>query len=99
MASAGKAGMQYVKLKQRLVLHEALPNLAKDIGARCKRQDITLDSYIISATPYEDLRKKYEDGSWDREKFSGAHILFLERSEEYDYMKRIFANQLTRRFT
>jgi hypothetical protein len=77
-------------------LHEALPDLAKGIRARSKRKDITLDSYIISATPYDVLRKKYDDGTWDREKFADAHILFLERSEEYDYMKRTFSDQMTR---
>ena len=46
-------------------LHEALPSLGRDVGARSKRKGITLDSYIISATPYEDLRKKYDDGTWD----------------------------------
>jgi len=77
-------------------LHEALPDLAKGIRARSKRKDITLDSYIISATPYDVLRKKYDDGTWDREKFADTHILFLERNEEYDYMERIFTNQITR---
>ncbi|MCX5886805.1 MAG: DEAD/DEAH box helicase family protein [Proteobacteria bacterium] len=78
-------------------LHEALPDLAKDIGTRSKRKDITMDSYIVSATPYNDLRKKYDGGKWDRKKFADAHILFLERSREYDYMERIFLDQLTRR--
>lgn len=75
-------------------LHEILPDLAKGIGARSKRKNITLDSYIISATPYDVLRKKYDDGTWNRRKFADAHILFLERSEEYDYVKRLFTNQL-----
>ena len=80
-------------------LHEALPNLAKGIGARSKQKDVILDSYVISATPHVDLHKKYDDGTWDREKFSDAHILFLERSEEYDYMERIFTEQLTKACT
>ncbi|MCL0065681.1 restriction endonuclease subunit R, partial [Dehalococcoidia bacterium] len=80
-------------------LHEALPKLAKDIGARSKRKDITLDSYIISATPYQDLRKKYPDATWDRKRFADAHILFLERSREYDYMEKIFTEQLTKACT
>ena len=75
-------------------LHEELPKLAKDIGARSKRKDITLDSYIVSATPFDDLRKKYEDGTWDRKKFADAHILFPERCQDYDYLKRIFTEQL-----
>jgi len=78
-------------------LHEELPKLAKAIGVRSKRKDITLDSYIISATPYENLHKKYDNGTWHRAKFAAAHILFLERSEEYDYLKRIFTDQLPRR--
>jgi hypothetical protein len=78
-------------------LHEALPDLAKDISARSKRKDITLDSYIVSATPYKDLRKKYGDETWDKKRFADAHILFLEPRGAYDYMERIFTDQLTRR--
>ncbi len=76
----------------------ALPDLARGIGARSKQKNITLDSYIISGTPYQDLHKKYDDGTWDRGKFADAHILFLvlERSEEYDYMKKIFTDQLNK---
>ena len=75
-------------------LHERLPELAREIGLRSKRKNIMLDSYIISATPYSDLRKKYDDGTWNRQRFAEAHILFLERSGEYDYLKRIFKDQL-----
>jgi len=80
-------------------LHERLPDLAQELGARSGRRHVTLDSYIISATPYDDLRKRYGDGSWDRDKFAVAHILFLERNSEYDYMERMFMEQLTRRCT
>ena len=78
-------------------LHELLPDLAKGIGLRSRRKDVTLDSYIISATSYHDLRKKYDNGTRDRKKFADAHILFLERSEEYDYVKRMFTDQLKKR--
>ncbi|NWG13178.1 MAG: restriction endonuclease subunit R, partial [Acidobacteria bacterium] len=76
-------------------LHLRLPDLAKEIGERTGRKDVTLDSWIISATPFEELRKKYDDGTWNRERFAEAHILFMDRSGEYDYVKRIFAGQLT----
>jgi hypothetical protein len=76
-------------------LHERLPELAGEIGKRSRRQDIALDSYIISATPFDDLRQRYDDGTWDREKFAQRHILFQERSQEYDYMKKLFERQLT----
>jgi hypothetical protein len=76
-------------------LHEALPGLAQDIAARSVHKRVTLDSYIISATKYDDLRKKYE-GTWDRAKFATAHILFLERDNVYDYMAELFSEQLAR---
>ena len=84
---------------QKARLHEQLPSLAQEIGARSKQKHITLDSYIISATPYEDLRKKYDKGKWDRERFAARHILFLERNSTYDYMERMFTEQLTMRGT
>lgn len=95
-------GMLYAKAyahDEKAQLYEVLPGLAKDIATRSKRHDITLDSYIISATRYEDLRKKYDDGTWDKKRFADAHILFLERSEQYDYMKRVFKDQLSKSCT
>lgn len=72
-------------------LHEALPELAVAIAKRSKAQNISLDSFIVSSTSFEDLRKKYDDGEWDHDRFSKAHILFPERTKEYDYMKIIFS--------
>ena len=74
-------------------LHERLPALAEKIGQRSGRDDITLDTYIISATPFNDLHQRYDDGTWDRERFAEKHILFPERKPEYDYMKRLFAGR------
>ncbi len=73
-------------------LHERLPALAKKIGDRSGRTDIVLDSYIISATPYDDLYQRYDDGTWDRARFAEKHILFQERGPEYDYIKMLFAD-------
>jgi len=70
-------------------LHERLPALAQEIEKRSGRQDIALDSYIISATPFDDLRRRYDDGKWDMEKFAQKHILFRERNEVYDYIKKL----------
>ena len=70
-------------------LHERLPELAEGISQHDRSLNVSLDSFIISATPYEDLYKRYDDGSWDREKFAEAHILFPERNENYDYMAKI----------
>lgn len=67
-------------------LHEKLPELAKAMGKRAGLKNVALDSFIISKTPYDDLRKKYENGKWDRDRFAEAHVLFPERSREYDYL-------------
>ncbi|MFN3920194.1 MAG: hypothetical protein ACK4JF_07935, partial [Methylohalobius sp.] len=74
-------------------LWERLPRLAEEIGKRNGRNDIALDAFIISATPYDELYKKYEDGKWGREDFAEKHILFQERSDQYDYMRMTFGGQ------
>lgn len=76
---------------EKAQLHNRLPELAKTIGERSGSYDITLDSYIISATQFKDLRKRYDDGTWDLERFAKAHILFAEQN---NYLSRIFEAQL-----
>ena len=71
-------------------LHERLPDLAKEMGQRSKKKNIMLDSFIISATPHDDLYKRYDDGKWDRAKFAEKHILFPERGKDYDYLQILF---------
>jgi len=90
----GMLHAQAYRHDEKARLHEVLPDLAKSIAARSKHKHITMDSYIISATPYDDLRTRYDDGTWDRARFAAAHILFLERSGEYDYIQKIFTDQL-----
>jgi hypothetical protein len=86
-------GMVYAKAyihDEKAKLHEDMPNLAKSLGQKAKMKNISLDSFIVSATSFDDLHEKYDDGTWDKEKFADKHILFLERSEEYDYIAKIF---------
>ncbi|MBI4446878.1 MAG: DEAD/DEAH box helicase family protein [Acidobacteria bacterium] len=78
------------KHDEKAKLHESLPKLAKEVGARTGLKSVILDSFIVSATPFEALRKKYDDGTWDKKRFAEAHILFPERNGEYDYMARVF---------
>ena len=79
-------------------LHEILPTLAAEIAARSKTKvRVTLGSYIISSTRYDDLRKKYDDGTWDRKKFADKHILFLEQESTYNYLEIIFKPYCSRR--
>lgn len=72
-------------------LHERLPQLAKGLAERSGRSDISLDAYIISATPFDELHQRYDDGTWDRKKFAEKHILFQEeRNQDYDYIRLLF---------
>jgi len=83
-------GMIYAKPYEhddKARLHERLPELAKEIGNRTGRNDISLDSFIVSVTPYEVLKKRYDNGKWDRNKFSEKHILFQD--EGCDYLAKI----------
>jgi hypothetical protein len=72
-------------------LHERMAELAMEIGKRSIQKSISLDSYIISATSYVDLHRGYDDGKWNKAKFAEKHILFFERNDEYDYMRRLFS--------
>lgn len=71
---------------QKARLWERLPELAREINNKGNNLNIVLDSYIISATPFEDLRKRYDDGKWTREKFNEKHILFFD---DRDYIQKI----------
>lgn len=70
-------------------LHERLPTLAQKINQRDGVDNIELDSFIVSSTPYEDLYRKYGSHNWNRIEFAEKHILFQERNDEYDYIERI----------
>lgn len=73
-------------------LHERLPELAREIGKRSEITDVSLDAFIVSATPYDELYQRYDDGTWDRAKFAEKHILFPERGSKYDYMKNLLGS-------
>lgn len=64
-------------------LHERLPELAQDIASRSGNPNVQLDSFIISATRYQDLWKRYDCGNWTEADFAAKHILFQESGREY----------------
>ena len=76
-------------------LHERLPEFAEKIGKRSEYRDVKLDSFIVSATPYQALWGRYGDDSWDLERFAQAHILFPEQNGEYDYIRSIMEPEET----
>ncbi len=82
-------GMIYAKpysQDDKAQLHKSLPEVAKEISNRTKLKNVILDSFIISTTPYEELKENYDDGSWDLKRFAEAHILFPEYE---DYLTHV----------
>ena len=83
-------GMLHAKAYQhdeKAHLWERLRDVAPVIGERSGRRDVMLDAYIISVTPFADLQPRYDDGNWTKADFAAKHILFFERTPEYDYMR------------
>jgi hypothetical protein len=76
-------------------LHQKLKSQAVDILRRSKAKNLELDSFVISATPYDDLRKRICDdaGPWAREKFASAHILFSDGEDRRTYLEQIVTGQ------
>ena len=72
-------------------LHETLAELEREMARThtATGGDVRLDSYIISATSFEDLQPRYDDGNWDLQRFAAHHILFPVRDESYDYLARM----------
>ena len=44
--------------------------------------EVSLDSYIVSATSHGKLQPTYANGKWSRGKFARHHILFPDGSGE-----------------
>ena len=70
-------------------LHRKLADLTQEINRRDGIHNVTLDSYIISVTPFEELRLRYDDGEWDKDRFAAeAHILFRQ-GQDPAYLRQI----------
>ena len=70
-------------------LHERLPELSREISARSGNPNVRLDSFIVSTTAYEDLKKRYGDGQWTKQDFTDKHILFRELGEPAKHIEQI----------
>ena len=68
-------------------LHEKLHELEAEMAANhAGSGKVALDAYIVSATRFENLKPKYDNGMWSMERFAERHILFPVRTDEYDYL-------------
>ena len=80
-------GMLHAKayeVDEKARLHERLPDLAEGIARRSGMGgQVSLDSYIVSATSHGELKPKYGDGKWEPEDFARRHILFPDAGGRY----------------
>lgn len=74
-------------------LWEHLAELGSEISRRSGPKNVSLDAFIISATPFDSLRQYYDDGKWDLAQFAEKHILFQQRSDNYDYIRCLLLNR------
>ena len=85
-------GMLYAKAyakDDKAQLHERLPELARKIASQSGNPRVELDSFIVSATEYQDLKDRYGDGNWTEADFASRHILFQEPEIGYNYIEKI----------
>jgi len=71
-------------------LHERLAKLSIEWRKKAGLKNVELDSFIISATPYDELREYYADGKWSKQQFANAHILFFDKNDKYSYTTKLF---------
>jgi hypothetical protein len=64
-------------ISDKIMLFERLRDYVKSALEQPASRHITVDSYIISSTPYEDLRR-LRGAAWTPEKFADHHILFFD---------------------
>ena len=69
-------------------LHKKLKMQEAEARKKSKLSTFTLDSFIISHTRYDDLRKHHES-EWDRAKYADAHILFFGEDDDRSYLESI----------
>ena len=74
--------------EEKVQLHNKMRELTETIRKRSEIEDVTLDSFIVSETPYLKLATRY-GGAWNRQRFAEEHILFPERNGEYDYLAKM----------
>jgi hypothetical protein len=71
----------------KINLHKRLQTQLEDARKKSKNKNLMLDAFIISQTPYDDLRKKHGAG-WNRAKYAEAHVFFGDE-EGKSYLEAI----------
>jgi len=77
---------------EKVKLHDKLRHDSVSALEKAKLRNLELDAFIVSRTPYDDLRNKWtrDNGApWSRDDFTRAHILFPERDAKNNYIQAI----------
>ena len=77
-------------INPKVNLHQKLQVQSAGALKKSKIKNLMLDSFIISATPYDELRKKHGP-EWDRPKYADAHIVFFGDGNDRTYIETIIA--------
>jgi hypothetical protein len=80
-------GMRYEKgywADDKVKLHERLAQLSSEMANRAALKGISLDSFVVSMTRYDELRNYYGEGKWAKADFAKAHVLFFEHEDYPD---------------
>ena len=78
-------------ISDKIMLFERLREYVKSALEQPANRHITVDSYIISSTPYKelhDLRGK----DWTPEKFADHHILFFDVPPAPAYIEKLLGS-------
>ena len=65
-----------------------MPMWSRAMSHRNKRPDVSVDAYIVSATPFATLKNRWPEYS-SLSDFAANHVLFPIRRADYDYMEII----------
>ena len=71
-------------------LYKKLQTQEEDARKKSKVTGLSLDAFIVSATPFDDLQP-HHGPEWDRAKYAGAHIFFGDE-DNHGHIEAIVAN-------
>ncbi len=71
----GMLNEDHPDLNAKCGLHKKLQMQLADARRKSRNKHLMLDSFIISQTPYDDLRNRH-GAAWERAKYAEAHVLF-----------------------
>jgi hypothetical protein len=79
-------------VNQKINLHKKLQSAMASSIKKIYRLDFSVDSYVISVTPYDELMTRIfqNDEPWTREQFANAHVLFFD--DELKYLNTIVSD-------